>query len=223
MAVRTHTLIWQARFAVPLFLAKENDPFPRDEPPPLLLLNAHPDFGSFCDRIAEAYVVGAHLGGHQVQAIALRDLHFDLVLRGGYAHAGTLEPDLIEQQRLLTWCAHLVVVSPNWWWRAPVLLKGYIERVFLPGFAMRYHECFPYVEPLLRGWSARVIYTQNAPRLAGVLFRGDLFWHWIKRAVLRHCGFSPVCRSVLYDARQASDQDRNRFLDHVRELGRLGR
>jgi hypothetical protein len=66
------------------------------------IVNAHPDAGSFCDRIAEAYVVGAHLAGHQVQAIVLRDLHFDLMLRGGYAHAGPLEPDLIEQQYLLS-------------------------------------------------------------------------------------------------------------------------
>jgi putative NADPH-quinone reductase len=168
-------------------------------------------------------VVRAHLGGHQVQAAALRDLRFDLVLQGGYAHPGPLEADLSEQQRLLTWCEHLVVVSPNWWWSAPALLKGYIDRVFLPGFAMRYHERFPSVEPLLRGRSARVIYTQNLPRLAGVLFRVNLLWQWIKRAVLRHCGFSPVRRMVLYRARHASDNDRKRFLDNVRELGRLGR
>jgi putative NADPH-quinone reductase len=189
----------------------------------ILLLNADPDSASFWDRIADAYVVGASLGGHQVEAVALRDLRFDLVLRGGYAHPHPLEPDLIEQQRLLTWCAHLEVVSPNWWWSAPALRKGYIDRVFLPGFAMLYHERFPYVEPLLRGRSARVIYTQNSPRVTGVLFRSDLFWQWIKRAVLRHCGFSPVRRMVLYNARHAPDNDRNQFLDNVRELGRLGR
>lgn len=189
----------------------------------ILLLNAHPDSGSFCDRIADAYVVGAHLGGHQVEAVALRDLSFDLVLRGGYAHPGPLEPDLVEQQRLVAWCEHLVVVSPNWWWSAPALLKGYIDRVFLPGFAMCYQDRFLYVQPLLRGRSARVIYTQNAPRLVGILFRSDLFWQWIKRAVLHHCGFAPVRRMVLYNAQHASDQDRNRFLDNVRELGRLGR
>ena len=116
-----------------------------------------------------------------------------------------------------------MVVSPNWWWSAPALLRGYIDRVFLPGFAMRYHERFPSVEPLLRGRSARVIYTQNSPRMAGMLRRGDLFWQWIKRAVLQHCGFSPVRRMVLYHAWQASDNDRNRFLDHVRKLRRLGR
>jgi NAD(P)H dehydrogenase (quinone) len=116
-----------------------------------------------------------------------------------------------------------VVISPNWWWSAPALLKGYIDRVFLPGFAMLYHESFPYVEPLLRGRSARVIDTQNSPRVACVLVRSDLFWQWIKRAVLRHCGFSPVRRIVLYNARHAPDNDRKQLLDNLRELGRLGR
>ncbi len=185
----------------------------------VLVLNAHPDAGSFCDQIAEAYAAGAKVGGHQVEAVALRDLRFDLVLRGGYAHPIPLEPDLVEQQRLLTWCEHLAVVSPNWWWSAPALLKGYVDRVFLPGFAMRYRERFPYVEPLLRGRSARVIYAQNSPRLVGLLFRGDLFWQWIRRAVLRHCGFSPVRRLVLYNARNTAESARSRFLNKVRELG----
>jgi hypothetical protein len=39
--------------------------------------------------MAEAYVVGANLGGHQVEAVALRDLRFDLVLRGGYRMPST--------------------------------------------------------------------------------------------------------------------------------------
>ena len=117
-----------------------------------------------------------------------------------------------------------MVVSPNWWWSAPALLKGYIDRVFLPGFAMRYHEHFPYVGTPAPRAVTRVI----APRTrrdwraccAGATCSGR---SWIKRAVLRHCGFSPVRRMVLYHARHASDHDRNRFVDNVRELGRLGR
>ncbi len=188
----------------------------------IFLLNAHPDEGSLSDAIAAAYVDGAREGGHDIRSTALRDLKFDLVLRGGFHHAKPLEPHIAQQQDLIKWCEHLVVVSPNWWWSAPALLKGYVDRVFLPEFAMRYHARFPYVEPLLTGRSARVLYTQNSPWLAGWLFRGDLFWRWISRAVLRHCGFRPVRRKALYRAKDTSPQARAAFLASVKELGRRG-
>lgn len=185
-------------------------------------MNAHPDEGSFCDAVTAAYVEGARAAGHEVRNIALRELRFDLVLRGGFHHAKPLEPDIAEQQELIKWRQHLVVASPNWWWAAPALLKGYVDRVFLPDFAMRYRAHFPYVTPLLTGRSARVIYTQNSPRIVGWLFRGDLFWRWIYRAVLGHCGFRPVRRLALYRAKDSSTTQRARFLESARELGRRG-
>ena len=188
----------------------------------VLILNAHPDEGSLCDAVAAAYVEGARAAGHDIRYIALRELRFDLVLRGGFHSTRPLEPDIAQQQDSIQWCEHLVIVSPNWWWSAPALLKGYIDRIFLPGFAMRYHARFPYVEPLLRGRSARVLYTQNSPRLAGWLFRGDLFWRWISLCVLKHCGFRPVRRHAMYRAKDSPPEQRARFLASVRELGRLG-
>ncbi|MGX8012334.1 NAD(P)H-dependent oxidoreductase [Mesorhizobium sp. ORM8.1] len=186
----------------------------------VLLLNAHPDVDSLSDALATAYENGARAGGHEIKCIALRDLKFDLVLRGGFHQQKPLEPDVTRQQALIQWCEHLVIVSPNWWWAAPALLKGYVDRVFLPDFAMRYHARFPYVQPLLRGRSARVIYTQNSPRIVGVLFRGDLFWRWISGCVLRHCGFRPVRRLALYGAKDAPPDRRTAFVEAARALGR---
>jgi NAD(P)H dehydrogenase (quinone) len=185
----------------------------------ILLLNCHPDEGSLCDSLAAAYVAGAKEAGHDIRCVVLRELQFDLVLRGGYHSTRPLEADIVRQQELIQWCEHLVIVSPNWWWSAPALLKGYIDRVFLPGFAMRYHRRFPYVQPLLTGRSARVLYTQNSPWLAGRIFRGDLFWRWISGAVLKHCGFRPVRRLALYGAKDSSEETRRRFLAAARHLG----
>ena len=189
----------------------------------ILILNAHPDEGSLCDAVTAAYLKGVNSAGHENRVVALRELQFDLVLRGGYHSSKPLEPDLLEQQELISWCQHLVVVSPNWWWSAPALLKGYVDRVFLPGFAMRYKARFPYVIPLLKGRSARVLYTQNSPRLAGWFFRGDLLWRWISGAVLGHCGFHPVRRHAIYRAKDTSSTQRLRFLESVENLGRLGK
>ena len=188
----------------------------------ILILNAHPDEGSLSDSIAAEYVEGAQEGGHEIRLVPLRDLEFDLVLHGGFHPDKPIEPDIKRQQEYINWCQHIVIVSPNWWWSGPALLKGYIDRVFTPGFAMRYHNRFPYVEPLLTGRSARVLYTQNAPRIVGWLFRGDLFWRWISGAVLGHCGFRPVRRKALYSAKDTTAEERTAFLASVRQLGKHG-
>ena len=117
----------------------------------ILVLNAHPDPGRFCDHIADAYVAGGNVRGHAVTAVVVRDLHFDLVLRGGYTGATALEPDLVEQQRLLRWCEHLVIVSPNWWWSAPALLKVGHRSGLLTRVRDEAHRVSPWTETQHKG------------------------------------------------------------------------
>lgn len=89
----------------------------------------------------------------------------------------------------IRWCEHFVIVTPCWWWHVPALLKGFIDRVFLPGVGVEYLKRFPYIRKLLKGRSARVIYTQNSPQWVAVLAREDLFWRNMRRAFLGTAGF----------------------------------
>lgn len=82
---------------------------------------------------------GAREGGHDIRCVALRELEFDLVLRAGTTAPNQWNLTSQSSRNSFNGCEHLVVVSPNWWWSVPALLKGYIDRVFLPGFAMRFH------------------------------------------------------------------------------------
>jgi hypothetical protein len=99
------------------------------------------------------------------------------------------------------------------------LLKRYIDRVFVPGLAMRYHARFLYVGPLLKGRSERLLYTQNAPWLPGWLLRRDFFWRWISGAGLPHCGFRPACRHALYGAKDDTPVRRAAFLTSTKAFG----
>ncbi|GAA2508429.1 NAD(P)H-dependent oxidoreductase [Streptomyces thermolineatus] len=189
----------------------------------ILVIDAHPDAGSYCDALARSYVEGARSGGHDVRCLRLRDMRFDPVLHGGFASPQPLEPDLARARDAVRWCRHLVIVTPCWWWSVPALLKGFVDRVFLPGFGVEYLEGFPYVRKLLGGRSARVVYTQNAPQWLAVLARGDLFWKYVRRAFLRHCGFRPVRRTVVAGPGRASAAEREQWLQKVRRLGVRGR
>jgi|GEM_PF-2000310 len=51
-----------------------------------LVILGHPDPGSFCGAIADAYEAGAKAGGHQTERLDLGCLRFDPTLHKGYAH-----------------------------------------------------------------------------------------------------------------------------------------
>jgi putative NADPH-quinone reductase len=170
-----------------------------------------------------AYVQGSEAGGHPTRALRLRTLQFDPILHGGFTAPTPLEPDLAYAQESIRWCGHLVIVTPNWWSSVPALLKGFFDLALLPGFAVDYLDRFPYIRKRLSGRSARVIYTQNAPQWLAVLAREDLFWRMMRRAVLGHCGFRPVRRTVLAPMKGATEAQRTRWLGAVRQLGRDSR
>ncbi|GAA4383772.1 NAD(P)H-dependent oxidoreductase [Hymenobacter koreensis] len=158
----------------------------------IYLLLAHPDKDSFNGRLADAYEAAATRNGHEVRRQNLGDLDFDPILWKGYKQVQALEPDLQLAQQHLSWCEQWVIIYPIWWGSVPALLKGFFDRVLLSGYAYRYRQQGPFWDKLLRGRSAHVITTCDAPT----------WWIWwqyrnsdlntVKRAVLEFCGISPV-------------------------------
>ncbi len=106
----------------------------------ILIINGHPDSESYNFALAQAYKTGAVSGGAVVEEIILRDLQFNPILNYGYRKRTTQEPDLEAAWKKIVWADHLVFVYPVWWGSTPALLKGFIDRVFLPGFAFRKKE-----------------------------------------------------------------------------------
>jgi len=188
----------------------------------ILILNAHPYEKSFCNAISQYYYQGAKEGGFEVKIINLRSLQFDPVLHGGYSEKTELEEDLMQQQYLINWSDHLVIITPIWWASVPALLKGYFDRVLLPGFAFKYGEKSPIPEKLLDGRSATVIYTQGAPFWYSFFLTGDCFWNALKKGVLEFCGFKPVKRVVFDSIQQSTAKKRKQWLTKAYNMGIKG-
>lgn len=66
-----------------------------------LIILGHPDKKSLCSAIADSYEKGAREKGGEVERINLHELSFNMNLKQGYRVIQTLEPDLVEAQRLL--------------------------------------------------------------------------------------------------------------------------
>jgi putative NADPH-quinone reductase len=74
-----------------------------------------------------------------------------------------LGPDLVRAQQALLAARHVAWVYPVWWGTMPALLKGFLDRTLVSGFAYRYRPNSPLWDRLLRGRSAELLVTMDAP------------------------------------------------------------
>lgn len=178
----------------------------------ILVILGHPRRDSFCGAIGNSYVEGAKAAGNEVQQIFLGDLSFDPVLRNGYSTIQELEPDLVAAQSAITWAQHLVFVYPIWWGAMPALLKGFIDRVFLPGYAFKYREGSQFWDRLLSGRSAHLLVTMDTP---------PWYFRWVyrmpghnqmKRTILEFSGIRPVAISSFGPIKGSTCERRRKWL-----------
>lgn len=188
----------------------------------ILLIHAHPVDDAFADQVVAAYTAGAAESGHTLRSLELKKLTFDLNFSKGYRGNQELEPDLSEAQQLIAWANHLVFVFPNWWGTYPALLKGFIDRVFLPGFAFRYNNGHRFPDKLLKGKSARLIMTMDNPRWYYFLVLGAPGYRSLRKAVLHFCGIRPVRTFTISGIRFAGERQRHIWLRKARALGKKG-
>lgn len=186
----------------------------------ILILQGHPAAQSLCGALAEAYAQGAREAGHAVTLLALRELAFDPVLHEGYRVVQPLEPDLLEAQRLVREADHLVVVYPTWWGGMPALLKGFFDRMLLPGFGFRYREGSPWWDKYLTGRSGHLITTMDTPPWYYRLVYRDAGVNQLRRTVLEFCGIGPVRVTRIGRVRDTPEAWKQAWLEKVRAMGR---
>ena len=185
----------------------------------ILYVNGHPDSQSFHAAIQQRYVKGIAQSAnakHEIRVLELGKQHFDPVLRYGYRQSMPEDPEIARAQEFVKWAEHIVFAFPVWWGDAPALMKGWIERVFTPGFAYATHGAR--VEHLLTCRTVDIIATQGGVRPLAWLY-GNHFVGIFRRNL---CGFTGMkVRRVLTlggigtDGRLDSPKRRDRFLDKV--------
>lgn len=185
----------------------------------ILIINGHPDNSSFCFGLADSYRKGALSAGAHVKEIIVRDLQFNPNLQFGYRQRTELEPDLLAAWEKIKWADHLVWVHPVWWGGLPAITKGFIDRVFLPGFAFRYRENSVWWDKLLKGKTAHIITTLDQPNLYYWLVFGRPSVNQLKKTVLGFCGIKPVKVTCVQPIRNSKIEFRNKWLVKVEMLG----
>ena len=190
----------------------------------ILVIDTHPRKESLTNLLADTYEDAAKSGGHTVQRLNIRDLKFDPILFQSYRDV-SLEPDIEHSQELINWCEHLIIVTPVWWMSTPALFKGWLDRTLMPGFAFKYKKksFLPIPERLLKGRSARVIYTQGGPKYLTNIIGFDAFWKALKYGTLVFCGFGPVRRTAFSNVVRPTDARITHMKIIVSRLGKRGK
>lgn len=104
-----------------------------------LVVIAHPDSASRTHQVARRVTQALEEAGTPV---AQADLHaegfdprFTLADRRRYQSAGPVPPDVAAEHARLDAVDDLVLVFPVYWWSMPAMLKGWVDRVFVNGWA----------------------------------------------------------------------------------------
>ena len=110
-----------------------------------LVVYCHPVEGSFCSAMRDAAISGLRAAGHTVDLIDLAAEHFNPVMSTSewntYQQGNGDVPVGLERDVALVKSAEIIVfVYPTWWGGLPAQLKGWLERVMLPGTAFVFNE-----------------------------------------------------------------------------------
>ncbi len=185
----------------------------------ILIINGHPDKESFNFALADAYYKGAKQSGAEVQIINIRNLEFSPNLKFGYRKRTELEPDLLAAQEQLKWADHLVWVYPVWWGSVPAIMKGFLDRVLLPGFAFKKREGSVWWDKFFTGKTARLICTMDQPTWFYRLFNGAPSHSAMKKLTMKFIGVNSVKISSIGPLRLSKESFRKKWLQKIEKLG----
>ncbi|MEQ8966551.1 MAG: NAD(P)H-dependent oxidoreductase [Azospirillaceae bacterium] len=187
----------------------------------VLLVHAHPVPESYNAALRDAVRAALEAAGHSVDLLDLYAEGFVPVLSAEERRIyhdvdDNLRPVAREVERLRA-AEALVLVYPTWWYGMPAILKGWFDRVWLPGVAFTLPEGGGPIRPALTGIrKIGVVTSSGSPRWFLRGYMGDPG----RRVILR--GLKPLCapraRSLWlchYSMDASTPESRARFLGRV--------
>lgn len=173
-----------------------------------LVVVAHPDPGSLTHHVAERIggevtpwgsveTADLHREGFDPRfSVADRDLHV--------GRTAAVPDDVVAEQARLDRATDLVLVFPVQWWSVPALLKGWIDRVFVAGWAF---DVEPRLTPRLQSLTTHVVAVAASD--AGLYDRHGYdtsLRTQLAHGVLDYCGSPRGAFTFLHDSEDASTE-----------------
>ncbi|MGF1657950.1 MAG: NAD(P)H-dependent oxidoreductase [Rubrimonas sp.] len=189
----------------------------------VLVIHSHPDPESFNAFLCSEAVTALQAAGHETRLIDLYAEGFEPALsradwRAYEDQSRNVDP-VAAHVAALRWAEALLFVYPTWWYGLPAMLKGWLDRVWLPGVAFTLEPEKP-IRPAL-----------THIRKIGVVTTCGASW-WLtqlmgapgRNLMLRGCRalLAPRCRTLYlahYRMDDSTPESRARF--HARMLRKM--
>ena len=111
----------------------------------VVVVLAHPNADSFCHALAQRAVAGLTAAGHRAELVDLYALGVSAAMSAAehaayHGETPILDPLIQSHADLVRAAEALVFVYPTWWSSTPAILKGWLERVMVPGVAFVFNK-----------------------------------------------------------------------------------
>ncbi|URN10950.1 NAD(P)H-dependent oxidoreductase [Streptomyces radiopugnans] len=123
-----------------------------------LLVAANPDPRSLTHHVLGKLQAALQPGSVEIADLAKErfDPRFTAADRRAYRDGGNYPADVTAEHRRLERATDLVLIFPVYWWSMPALLKGWIDRVFVNGWAFE-HSPASGLQPKLQGLTTHLL------------------------------------------------------------------
>jgi NAD(P)H dehydrogenase (quinone) len=186
-----------------------------------LVVHAHPNPESLSSQLRDAATRGLEASGYDVQHIELYGDGFQAAMtrdeRIEYPDLGApIDPLAIKYATMLAEADTLVFVYPTWWFGMPAIMKGWFDRVFVPGVAFHLDVSSNKVKSDLGHVKRLVGITTTGADRAYVAAVGNAGKWTVTRTLRLMC--SPLCRTTwlsLDKVEGRTEQERAAFIQRV--------
>ncbi len=192
----------------------------------ILIIKGHPREISFCNALVERYIAGAKNNDVEIKTLSLNELKLEPWLKYGWDLNHNSKPDSAEDlkraEELILWSEHIVFAYPTYWAGLPALLKLFLELIITSGFAFKYHKPIfgkiPHWDQLIKGRTAALISTMDAPPALMHLFEGDPGGKMM-RDIMRFNGIKLIAKYYFGSVVLSTPQRREGWLKKAYRIG----
>ncbi len=206
----------------------------------VLIVFAHPEPNSLNGVMKDLAAKTLRDNGHDVKISDLYGMRFKAVLdqddfsqrkdndifnpmmeQVNAVGTGSLSQDIKDEVEKIKWADMIIFQFPVWWTSLPAILKGWIDKVFLPGVVHNIAEGKMYDTGLLKGKKAMLSFTTGATKdvYSSEGPHGDLdeIFKYITHNILELTGLEVLPSFGLYGPATMSKEQVKKELEKFKE------